>query len=476
MVRMARAMWTAGATTCLMLSARTPRAVAAQSACGPTVFCPGDSLDLKVQAQPPGTAFRFTPGVYRGQSIRPKTDQSFTGEPGVLMTGGAIVGGWQRRGDVWSVSYPKTHVPVRNGGRCEPDHPVCNEYEDLYVDDVLQRRVDAAIKVRPGSWYFDYATATLGTDPTGHRVEMTVSPYAFRGTGETGFPRHVTIRQLVVEKYAGGEKGNAGGAIWTERGSDGWLIDSVETRFNHFAGIRFASHAVVRHSFTHDNGFEGWNSYQSDSALIEESESARNNAAGYDCRWSCGGGKMVRTRWFVMRNAFVHDNHGTGVWMDIDNRWCVLEGNRVFGNDHQGIFYEISSDCLIRNNDVERNGAHRSDDLGGSGILVVSSQNVEIAGNRVLDNGNGIGIREDDHRGSGLYGPWTTKNIWVHDNVIRLNRPDALTGVGDLSHTGTIYAPGNVRFERNQYEGSGGAHFLTRTGRVTKCDGAGVWC
>jgi len=433
--------------------------------CSANVFCPGDSLQAKVAAQPPGSTFRFTPGLYRGQSIAPKSGDVFLGSRDVILSGGAIITGWQRTGNAWTAPFSKQHVALRNHGKCDNDHPVCNEYEDLYVDDVLQRRVRTVGEVASGDWAYDYTTITLGTDPTGHRVELTAAPYAFRGTGETGFPKNVTIRGMVIEKYAGGEGGNEGGAIWTEKGADGWLIDSVETRYNHFAGIRFAGHARVRGSFTHDNALEGWSSYRSDSATIEGSESAHNNTDGYICTWNCGGGKMAETRWFTARNNYVHDNLGNGIWLDIDNRWCLIEGNRVIGNRNQGIFQEIGEDCVIRNNDVERNGVtRRGDDLGGAGILVVSSQDVEVAGNRVLDNGNGIGIREDNHRGHGIYGEWTTKNVWVHDNTVRLSVPGSLTGAGDLSGMGTIFSPGTVRFERNSYDMAGAGSSFTWKG------------
>ena len=57
----------------------------------------------------------------------------------------------------------------------------------------------------------------------------------------------------------------------------------------------------------------------------------------------------------TFRNNFVHHNAGAGIWYDSDNTGALIEGNRVEDNGWIGIFYEISSDGIIRNNTIRRN-------------------------------------------------------------------------------------------------------------------------
>ena len=70
----------------------------------------------------------------------------------------------------------------------------------------------------------------------------------------------------------------------------------------------------------------------------------------------------------TFRNNFVHHNVGDGIWYDSNNTGALIEGNRVEDNGRIGIFYEISSDGIIRNNTIRRN----ADD----GVLISMSKNI----------------------------------------------------------------------------------------------------
>lgn len=52
-----------------------------------TVINPGDHIQQAVDSHPPGTTFVIRSGVHRRQSIRPKDNMSFVGEPGALLDG-----------------------------------------------------------------------------------------------------------------------------------------------------------------------------------------------------------------------------------------------------------------------------------------------------------------------------------------------------------------------------------------------------
>jgi parallel beta-helix repeat protein len=92
----------------------------------------------------------------------------------------------------------------------------------------------------------------------------------------------------------------------------------------------------------------------------------------------------------------VHDNDCRGLWADINARGALIEHNLIEDNWAEGIDYEISQDAVIRNNRVYRNGIRAKGWYWDAGILVYASFNVEVYGNRLSGNYNGItGVQQD---------------------------------------------------------------------------------
>ena len=120
-----------------------------------------------------------------------------------------------------------------------------------------------------------------------------------------------------------------------------------------------------------------------------------------------------------------------------------------------GIFHEISYDAVIRNNTFRRNGTG-NDYPGwttGAGIEVVSSRNIEVYGNTLVDNWQGItGL--NDHRGDGLHGPWVLTGLNVHNNNVTSRITAAgggRSGVLDTAGTDAYQGWANNRFQGNVY-------------------------
>ena len=119
----------------------------------------------------------------------------------------------------------------------------------------------------------------------------------------------------------------------------------------------------------------------------------------------------------TVRNAHVHDNDCRGLWADINARDALIEHNLVEGNRAEGIFYEISRDAVIRHNRVYRNGLRGAGWYWDGGITVASSANVEIYGNRLSGNFNGITRTQQDRPDSTPPRHLLT-GLHVHDNLI----------------------------------------------------------
>jgi hypothetical protein len=154
----------------------------------------------------------------------------------------------------------------------------------------------------------------------------------------------------------------------------------------------------------------------------------------------------------VVRNNYVHDNNGPGLWTDINNYEVVYENNTVVGNLGYGIFHEISFDAVIRNNVVldTRSRDPGSSFYGGGQIVVSASPNVEIYGNRVR-GAPGIGILQQSRLDfPSTLGAHVAHNVYVHDNDIT-GTGGSVAGLAQDMGDQSLYTSRNNRFVNNQY-------------------------
>jgi hypothetical protein len=327
-----------------------------------------------------------------------------------------------------------------------------------------------------GEWFFDYAADRIyvGDDPTGQTVETSVTQGVFIASAAD----NVTIKDMIVEKYAGSSAG-ASSAVnlgYSPLGGDGWLATNLEVRYNHYAGIGNDTNTSATNNYVHHNCNSGFFGARTD-VLIESNEIAYNGIApgftgasafshpcGFDYYWGAGGSKWVFTTDLVVRGNFAHHNFGSGLWADVNNLNALFETNTVEDNYSDGISYEISYGAIIRNNTLSRNGIDLQfgDFPTSACIKILSSPTVEISGNTCIDNGNGIAIW-DDTRDSGLYGSLAIVDTYIHDNRVyqRVSgQPgyNGLTNSVDDTATGAPFQAGaNNRWENNLYCLTGGA-------------------
>jgi parallel beta-helix repeat protein len=277
----------------------------------------------------------------------------------------------------------------------------------------------------------------------------------------TGRASGVTITGLTIEKYATDAQS---GAIDGANGP-GWTVENNVIRWNHGLGVSLGPSMRVLNNHVLANGqlgIGGGDYYPN--IVVENNEIAYNNEAGFNPEWEGGGTKFWATTSLVVRGNFVHHNRGVGLVADNDNNGTLYENNIVEDNYWAGIFHEISYAAVIRNNTVRRNGF--LDTRGwywGAGIVIAASSDVEVYGNLVEDNANGIiGIQQD--RGAGALGPWLILNLWVHDNRVRMHvgHTGLVTDTGDLS----IFTTRNNHFDRNTYHLGHNARYFTWLNRT----------
>jgi hypothetical protein len=388
--------------------------------------------------------------VHRLQTIAAKAGNSFYGELDAacnrltVLNGARLLTDFARQGAVWVHGGQDQQGQVH--GDCEPGWERCEYPEDLYFDDEPLQHVATIGEVGAGTWHFDYAADTvyLGSDPAGHTVEIGTARAAFSPTS----PR-VRIEGLVIEKYAIPPQM---GAIGDQYPAEEWHIVSNEVRLNHGTGINAGARSQVIGNYVHHNGQKGVGASGED-VLFEQNEIAYNNYARVAWGWEAGGSKFALTTRLVVRRNCVHHNHGPGLWTDIDNRDTLYEKNVSFSNRAAGIFHEISFDAVIRDNIVADNGEEFAW-LYGSQILVSSSSNVTVEGNRVVVSatyGNGIGIVWQD-RGA----DYASRGNLIRDNDVAFRGDRAIwQGQPGLTGVAADFAPATTdAFAENSMDGN----------------------
>jgi parallel beta-helix repeat protein len=204
------------------------------------------------------------------------------------------------------------------------------------------------------------------------------------------------------------------------------VVRNVSALHNYWAGLLVADGMKILGGHYNDNDQLGIggnratgivvDGLDNDPTTLDGPEMARNHSLHAPCDFESGGMKWDVGQ-VTVRNAYVHDNDCRGIWADINAHDALIENNLVVNNRAEGILYEISQDGTIRNNRIYRNGFGASGWYWYGGITVASSFNVEVYGNRLSGNYNGItGTQQDrpdttppDHVLTGLN---------VYDNMI----------------------------------------------------------
>jgi hypothetical protein len=376
-----------------------------------------ESLSRAMARRPEGTTFCVQKGVHRThETLVPKKGQRLIGEPGAVISGARVVGNWSSTGDLWTATgQTQQSAPLSSEGssisHCKPKtYQGCRYNEQLYYDNRSLLQVMSKSDVVSGTFFFDYAADTIyiADDPRGHMLEASVVGIALSGKN----PR-VTLRGLTIEKF-----GNPAqtGAVSS---GDGWRIIRNRIRLNHGAGLHSDTNGFVYKNHVHHNGQLGIHGLGHDT-VISRNEIAYNNTDMFNPGFEAGGTKWIATRGLLIKGNHSHHNVGPGLWTDIDNIDTRYVGNKVTHNSTAGIVHETSYRATIANNFVARNGHDHpvaATSLWGAGIQVDQSSDVEIFGNRLRGNANGITATHQPG-GIGEFGVREVRNLHVHDNQI----------------------------------------------------------
>ena len=103
---------------------------------------------------------------------------------------------------------------------------------------------------------------------------------------------------------------------------------------------------------------------------------------GFTVDCARGGFKVNRVTNTIIRSNYAHHNIGPGFWFDINANKNLFEENLSEFNSWEGLIYEISCGCEIRNNILRWNGLEpREGLLWGVPFVIQNAENANIHNN-----------------------------------------------------------------------------------------------
>jgi parallel beta-helix repeat protein len=415
--------------------------------CSGVVIEPGQNAQSVINAKPAGTTFCFAAGLHRiSQTLRPKANQVLASAQRAVLTGSIPLTGWTASGANWVV---RGVLPPAYGlsGQCEDNVAnICALREQLFLDGTHLTRVSSLAKVAPGSFFADYAgnAIYLGSNPTGHAVEMSKTATAIESNAAG-----VVVRGLTIEHFASAPQ--AGALV----SGPSWTVTANDVRWNHAVGVMLvqANKSTVDKNLIHHNGQLGLGQYASAAAAVTRNVISSNNTDGFwIADWESGGIKSTRSSGTVSGNT-IKANRGIGMWADVADDGRVISSNQIIGNAADGIRFEISRNGTIENNVVSGNGFGTGRGSGtslwdGGGININTSSGVTVRGNKVSGNVNGVTIQSRT-RGTGPWGTYLLRDVTVSGNTIEMTGGTQATGM--VQNAGAAVPAGEVVFSGNKY-------------------------
>jgi parallel beta-helix repeat protein len=412
---------------------------------------PGQDMSSIVNASPAGTTFVIHPGTYRlTQSITPKNDDNFLGQTTCdpIATPGsctAIISGSREIGSLAAFNGTNYQVTgqTQQGAqlytdKCYAGFAGCFYPEDLFFDGVQLTHLYATSlpTILTGQWWFDYTNHIIyfHDNPSGHLVETSVAPAAFRATGAN----NVTFQYLTIEEFATPvQTGMIDARInGTPTTNTGWVVRNSEIRRAHAIGVRTNFGTQVYNSYLHHNGQigpgGGWGGAPDGSPLqsgiiIQGNVINNNNTSMISDQFGAGGVKLGGVRGPVIRNNKIQNNHGNAIHLDDAVSDATVDGNTMTGNSSGGLYIEIGTGTasVIRNNIIQLNPQEPI--LGTIGYQRASfdGQNNDSYCNLLEADGAATGQTAMAIVGSNR--TWTVNNV-----------PTQMASVGNTFHHNTV--------------------------------------
>jgi hypothetical protein len=324
-------------------------------------------------------------------------------------------------------------------GAAKSEWAVCDRIPDTYptapADAVVVEPVDGEVQrltaahPRGTTFWLRPGTHTLGEDEYGQIMPKDGNVYLgapgavldgrdrnrYAFTGEAA---DVVLRNLTVQNFAA----RRDEGVVNHDSGDRWVIEHNTIQRNRGAGMMAGRQQQIRGNCLRDNGQYGINAYREGGLaglVVEGNEITGNNTDDWEnlspgCGCT-GGAKFWAVDGADVRDNWVHDNRGAGLWVDTNNNDFLVEHNLFEDNDAEALFYETSYNAVIRDNTFRGNTivmgkrfAGSGDDFpvgtiylseaGGEPRVPARTDKIEIHDNTFEHNWSGITLWENADR------------------------------------------------------------------------------
>jgi hypothetical protein len=414
-----------------------------------------------LQFAPSGSIVNFLAGTYRISTnlymFNPLTLQPYEGAE-VLIKGSMVIpdGQWLPSGDDWvynSYSYEFPPEPWKNPLGINPDYPLADYGDMVFINGTSLRQVASASAVVPGTFYADYAANRLyiGTNPYGKTVEVTVKDN-FLVVSEP----NTVIRGFKISHFAQFGLGIADANVLVENSEFTWNGETGIQVYGTY-GIEFpAPNLTVRDNIFRYNGLQGLAAHQANYLTIENNIVTDNNVENFSTGWAAAGIKINTSDYAVFRNNTVENNNGAGIWLDVGADNATIISNRVANNNGVGIFFEISNTAIIAGNLSINNRQN---------IYVASSSNARVFNNTSVGGGFSFRVayegRSPEPWEEGAGATYITENVVAMNNIFAngmgLGGPNVMIDTWRPDHPSCpAYTRNFIALDYNLYSRVGG--------------------
>jgi parallel beta-helix repeat protein len=384
------------------------------------------SLQTLINNAPAGSTLTVPKCTYR-ETVTVNKALTIDGQGQASLRGSDVWNNFSASGGNWvsSQSVPTLHTETRD--ICAPaSDQRCKLPEQVYIDGSPQYQLATGSTPAAGQFALNASRqVVLGTDPTSKTVEVTTRQSILKA-GASG----VTVKGLDM-RHSGNQAQT--GAV-SNNGFNNFTLEGCSVLYGHGCNVNMSDATGQKLIDTIIN-YAGQLGLGSDHASIEVTggEMAYNNTEEFSSGFEAGALKVTDqgsagdVNNVLFDGVHVHDNDGSGIWIDIDVRNTTIQNNRIHDNIGFGIFFEVSDGAEIANNIAYNNGTEISGWGWGAQIGVINSRNVEVHDNVVAWGADGISVISQERTDWPDYQDVT--GVTVHHNTI-LRNSDGVNGFG----------------------------------------------
>lgn len=427
---------------------------------------PVRTVTAALSKAPAGGTVVLRAGNYRetvSSVTRRVTIQPFPREQ-VWFNGADVVTDWSRDGAGWRSTDWRSQLcqSCYAAEAIDPARPLAGQPDQVFVNGTELTQVAGPGELAAGRFYVTGdGTVVIGTNPAGAQVEVSAR---WRAIQFNDTAAGSVLRGLGFRYYA---------PTWDEaqlatviiNGPDITVADNTLTRIAGTALAVTRPGAVVSGNHVTHNGYRGMVANRADNLVLKGNRFDTNNTAGFNTS-GCGayctvaGAKITRSEGISITGNSFSANRGAGFWCDLGCISATVSGNTVADNSGNGLYYEVSTGAVIKDNAISRNGR---------GLKISGSDNVTISGNTFTANSIDLGVYDDsrdpasDPHSASQNLTWDTAQVRVTGNrFVIATDPNAM--LLDTNRTSQVSAPEMFKaFSSNTFQPAEG-------GRVNWCE------